>query len=186
MRDLFGLDAAAPDEISAWGSFVKLDGSGYHLAVRMNLPRNQAIYLYHSENRQVEVLHPQGHAILFFPGGDWAQFMKMENPPSYRDEFELFWVDAPGKAPRMLEVAGHTPRSYPDLYGDYLPAFQEIAFSSSQGVSLVSIEDGKTVGFWRLAGRTNNIQPSMTVSPDGSCLVVVAMGDGVYVIRVER
>jgi len=95
-------------------------------------------------------------------------------------------VDEPEKGSQQLEVQGHTPRSYPDLYGDYLPGFQEIVFSSTQGVSRVSIPNGKTLEFWRLAGRTNNIQPSLFAAPDGSYLVVSAMGDGVYGLPVDR
>ena len=155
-------------------------GDGYYLGVRVNQPRNQGLYLYASEKGQVEVFHHDTDTLLFFPGGQWMRLSKWEDPPTYRDEYEMVWLDRPGET-HQLVVEGHTPRSHPQMFPKYLPALSQLVFSSSQGISLVSIPDGELVGFWELAGGrgyTSSVNPS----PGGEALVVVARGAGLYYI----
>ncbi len=124
--------------------------------------------------------------MLFFPGGEWAEMRKMPgDPPDYRDEYELFWIDAPtpDKQGARLKVEGHTPRSYPTLYVQYLPETSALVFSSSQGISRVSVPDGAVLDFWELQDRRSSLQPYAWKPPAGEGLVVVAEGDGLYYIR---
>jgi len=151
LKDIFALDIAYADDISSMASFVHPAGESYHLAVRVNHPRNQAVYLYHSETGGVEVLHHEVDTILFFPDGEWAELPRREDVPTYQDEYELVWVDAPRES-RRLAVQGHTPRDYAHLFARYLPQSSQMAFSSSQGVSLVSIPGGEPLRFWDLVG----------------------------------
>jgi len=105
---------------------------------------------------------------------------KWEDTPSYRDEYEMVWMDQPGET-RRLVVEGHVPRSQPQMFPRYLPASSQLVFNSSQGVSLVSIPDGKTIRFWELAGG-GGFSSRVYASPLGEALVVVDDGDGLYYI----
>jgi hypothetical protein len=180
LRDVFLLDVAHPTDFSSMDSISNPAGDGYYLGVRLNHPRNQAVYLYASEKNQVAMFEHDTHTLLFFPGGQWMPLSKWEDEPSYRDEYEMVWMDRPGESQRLV-VEGHTPRSHPQLLPRYLPASSQLVFNSSQGVSLISIPDGEMTGFWELAGGGglgNRILPS----PGGEALVVVANGDGLYYI----
>ena len=118
--------------------------------------------------------------LLFFPGGQWMRLPKWEDNPTYRDEYEMVWLDQPGETHRLV-VEGHTPRSRPQMSPRYLPARSQLVFSSSQGISLVSIPDAERVGFWELAGArgyTSNVIPS----PGSEALVAVADRVGLYCI----
>jgi len=55
----------------AWG--VDPDDGNCHLVVRLGHPRNQNLYLYHSETGSVDVLRYDVHTILFFPDGQCVQ-----------------------------------------------------------------------------------------------------------------
>ena len=126
------------------------------------------------------MFHHDTDTLLFFPGGQWMRLSKWEDPPTYRDEYEMVLLDRPGET-HQLVVEGHTPRSHPQMFPKYLPALSQLVFSSSQGISLVSIPDGELVGFWELAGGrgyTSSVNPS----PGGEALVVVARGAGLYYI----
>jgi hypothetical protein len=124
----------------------------------------------------VEVIQHDVSTLLFFPNGEWMRLLKWEDTPGYRDEYEVAWMDRLGKTQR-LTVEGHVPRSHPQMFPRYLPATSQLAFSSSQGVSLVSIPDGRTTGFWELAGsqgRSSMVYPS----PSGEALAIVINGEG--------
>jgi hypothetical protein len=110
------------------------------------------------------------------------RLLKWEDTPTYRDEYALAWLDRPGETER-LAVEGHTPRSHPQIFPRYLPTSSHLIFNSSQGVSLVSLPDGKTVGFWELAGgggRSSMVYPA----PAARALVIAADGDGLYYLRL--
>jgi hypothetical protein len=79
-----------------------------------------------------------------------------------------------------LKVEGHFPRAHPQMFPRYLPATSELVFSSSQGISLISIPDGKTTGFWELASNADYF--SVIPSPNGEALVIASDGDGLYYI----
>ena len=116
IQDLFGLDLAYPDEISAMASVVDRKGGGYYLAVRANHPRNQSLYLYTSATGQVQVFEPQYHSLLFFPDGQMIEMPKFEPEPTYQDTYDLLWLGGSDTSERHLVITGYTPRSYPSLY----------------------------------------------------------------------
>ena len=78
-------------------------------------------------------------------------------------------------------MQGHQPRNYPNLFPRYLPEKSQLAFASSQGVSLVSIPDGEMIAFWELAGG-GGYSSYVLPSTGQAALVVVAEGDGLYYI----
>ena len=88
----------------------------------------------------------------------------------YPDEVEVFWIDRPGKEPSLLSPQGHTPRSYPRLDINYLPGAGRMVFSSSQGISLVSLPQGNLLDFWRLSGEG---RVNVLAAEDGGALVAV-------------
>lgn len=182
LKDIFALDIAYPDEISSMASITDKAEESYHLAVRVNHPRNQDSYLYHSETGSVEVLRHEVNTILFFPDGEWTKLRNLPEWEDVPDEYELVWVDAPGKETRRLVVQGHTPRNYPTLFATYLPRSSQMAFSSSQGISLVSVPDGELLRFWELAGGEGSHYAHLLATPDEKAVVAVAEGVGLYFI----
>ena len=108
---------------------------------------------------------------------------RLETEPAERDIYDLFWIDAPEKPDARLEVEGHLPRDYPMLHARYLPGASRMAFSSSQGVSLVSIPDGELLGFWRLAGDRDAY---VVASPDGRALVAIMDWEGLFYIPLPE
>ena len=152
IKEIFDLDLSFPDETSAWGSVIDGPGEYFHLALRTNQPGNQDLYVYHSESGEVEILHPGVHGFLIFPDGQSLEMPRFSFERVDPDEYEIFWIDQPGKPSLSLSPQGHTPRSYPLLSVRYLPESERLAFSSSQGVSLVSLPEGKQLEFWRLSG----------------------------------
>jgi hypothetical protein len=111
---------------------------------------------------------------------------KFEANPTYRDEYELVWVDTPEVEPRRLVVQGHVPRNYPDLNAEYLPGSSRMVFGSSQGVSLVSIPDGELLGFWELEGGSTSPSTYVIASPDGKALVAIVERVGLYYIPLPH
>ncbi|MGB7095218.1 MAG: hypothetical protein WBD62_11295 [Anaerolineales bacterium] len=182
IRDIFLLDIVYPDDFSSMDYLPNPDGDEYYLGVRVNHPRNQAVYLNSSETNQVEVFQHDTYTLSFFPGGQWMVLPKWEDTPTYRDEYELVWMDQPGETQRLV-VGGHMPRSHPQMFPKYLPSRSQLIFSSSQGISLVSIPDGEMVGFWELAG--GGYSSYVIPTPHGESLVVVAGGVGLYYISLS-
>ena len=179
LRDIFLLDIAYPDDVWGTDTVLSKDGEAYFIGVQVNHPNNQDAYLYSSETRQVEVFHHDVSTLIFFPDGQWMRLLKWEDLPAFRDEYELVWMHQPKETLR-LKVQGHVPRVNPQMIPRYLPATSQLVFSSSQGVSLISIPDGKTTGFWELAGNPDFF--SVIPSPNGEVLIVAADGDGLYYI----
>jgi hypothetical protein len=66
------------------------------------------------------------------------------------------------------------------MFPQYLPAAAQLVFTSSQGISLVSIPGGELAGFWEMAGGGDFY--SVLPAPGGEALVVTARGDGLYYI----
>jgi hypothetical protein len=180
LRDIFLLDIAYPDDISSTDSVSTPEGE-YYLGVQVNHPRNQDGYVYSSKTGQVEVFHHDVSTLIFFPDGQWMRLLKWEDEPTYRDEYELVWMDQSNEKTR-LKVEGHVPRGHPQIFPRYLPDLSQLVFYSSQGISQVSIHDGKTVGFWELASNADYFD--MIPAPNGEALIVAAGGDGLYYISI--
>jgi hypothetical protein len=181
LRDIFLLDIAYPNDISSTDS-VRAD-DGYYLGVQVNHPRNQAGYVYSSRTGQVEVFQQDVSTLIFFDDGRWMRLMKWEAEPSYRDEYRLVWMDQSNEEAK-LKVEGHVPRAHPQIFPGYLPSASQLVFNSSQGISLISIPDGKTIGFWELASDADFF--SVTPSPNGEALIIAADGDGLYYIPIAQ
>jgi len=177
LRDIFLLDIAYPNDISSTDS-IRTD-EGYYLGVQVNHPRNQDGYVYSSKTGQVEAFKQDVSTLIFFDDGQWMRLIKWEAEPSYRDEYLMVWMDRPNGETK-LKVEGHVPRAHPQIFPRYLPASSQLVFSSSQGISLVSIPDGKTIGFWELASNADYF--SVIPSPNGEALIIAADGDGLYYI----
>jgi hypothetical protein len=180
LRDVFLLDAAYPFDFSSMDYASNPDGHAYYLAVRLNHPRNQGVYLYDSQTGQVTAYEHDVDSLLVLPEGQLLRLPKWEDEPTYRDEYVVEWIDRPGEAQRLV-VEGHTPRDHPQIFPQYLTTLSQLVISSSQGVSLVTVPDGETAAFWELAGHSGQgswVYPG----PGGEALIVVASGAGLYYI----
>ncbi len=180
LSDVFLLDLSYPTDFSSSDWVTAQGADGYYFAVRANHPRNQALYVYDSQTEQVTVFEHDAHSLLFTPGGDGLHLPKWEDEPSYRDEYQIAWLDRPGES-RRLTIDEHTPREHPQIIPQFTSDFSRMAVSSSQGVSLISIPGGDTIAFWELAGGggwggVSRVLPA----PNGEALVVMAPGDGLY------
>jgi hypothetical protein len=177
LADTFNLDVVFPDEISASGSFVDKEGSGYYLAVRLNHPRNQATYLYHSATGQVHVYDHEHHTLVLLSDGELWEMAKQEAEP-YRDEYDLVLATQPEVAQPRLTLSGHRPRDYRHLSIKYLAATSQLVVASAHGVSLVSLPDGEMAAYWDLVGE--GFSPWLIVAPDGASFVAVKDYGGLY------
>jgi len=181
IHDVFLLDIEYPNDISSMDTHPGMDG--YTIGLRVNLPHNQNAYLYESKSGQVRVYEQDTHFLFFFPDGGWMRLFKWEDVPTYTDEFEMIWMDQPTDV-RQLAVEGHVPRNYPQLFPSYLPDTSQLIFSSSQGVSLVSISSGETVRFWSLRGTGRSFSQVYT-SPKENAIVVFANEVGLYYLLLS-
>jgi len=180
LEDIFGLDINYPDDVSAAGSHVNSDGSGYYLSVRLNHPHNQSMYLYDSRTRQRYVYDHEYHTLLLFPDGYSMEMPKLETVPSYRDVYDIVMVDDPEAVQPTMKFSGHTPRDYPHLSIVYLMQRSQLAVASAHGVSLVSLSDGEMLNYWSLIGE--GYSPWIIASPDGSALIASKDVGGLYYI----
>jgi hypothetical protein len=180
LKDIFGLDVKYPDEMSASGSHIKADGSGYDLVVRLNHPRNRATYLYDSTTGRVYIYDHEHHTLVLFPDGYWMEMARWEAMPSYRDEYDIVLADRLEVVQPRLRLAGHTPREYPHLSFAYLPKTSQLAVASAHGISLVSLPDGGMEKFWTLTG--DGYSPWIIAAPDGSALIAAKDAGGLYFI----
>lgn len=178
LAEIFNLNVDFPGEVSLSGAFVDRDAGGYYLAVRLNHPRNQSIYLYHSVTGRIDVYDHEHHTLLLFPDGELWPMEKQEVEPSYRDEYDLVWATQPEATQPRLFISGHTPREYPHLSLRYLPHTAHLAVASAHGVSLVSLPDGEMVAYWDLVG--DGFSLWLLPSPDGSALVAAKDYGGLY------
>lgn len=179
LKDIFLLDIAYPLDVWGMDSVRSEDGEGYYIGVQVNHPRNTDAYVYSSETGEVEVFQHDVSTLLFFDDGQWMRLLKWEDEPTYRDEYELVWMDRSNEKTR-LKVEGHAPRAHPQLFPRYLPGTSQLVFHSSQGISLVSIPDGKTTAFWELSSHAEYFD--LFPSPNGEALIVASDRDGLYYI----
>jgi hypothetical protein len=105
---------------------------------------------------------------------------KLENVPTYTDEYDVVKVDKPDSGFPRLVITGHTPREYPTLNIKYLQKRSQLAVASAHGVSLVSLSNGEMKAYWTLIG--DGYAPMLTLSPDGLALVATKDFGGLYYI----
>jgi len=184
MRDLFSLDLAYPDEILAMASVIDHEGKGYYLVVRANHPRNQSLYLYTSATGQVQEFEHQANSVLFFPDGQIVELPKFENVPTYQDEYDLAWVGRLDSSEQHMTAAGHTPRNYSTLGMKPANKGERLYFSSSQGISLVTVPEGDMLAFWDLGGGNAYITGPENAT-DNQKFVAVVDGVGLYIIPLS-
>ena len=183
VRDVLLLDLSYPSDFSSMDFIRHTDSNSYSIAIRANHPHNQNAYLYESQTGQVTVFQHDVSTLFFYPDGQWLQTLKWEDVPSYKDEYEMVWMDHPEDA-YYLKVEGHVPRSYPQITPKYVSTTSQLLFNSSQGISLISLPDGKTVQFWQLAG-SNGSSNRVLLSPNDDSLVVLVDGVGLYHIPLS-
>ena len=181
IHDTFLLDIGYPIDVSSMDIHSGLND--YTLGLRVNHPHNQGAYVYDSKTGQVTVYEHDTHTLFFFPDGGWMRLFKWEDEPSYRDEYEMVWMDQSSTA-RRLVVEGHVPRNHPQMFPYYLPKSEQLVFSSSQGISLVSIPGGETTHFWTLHG-ADNAYSRVLPSPQENALAVFVAGVGLYYIPLD-
>jgi hypothetical protein len=180
LESIFGLEIQYPDEVSTAGSHISKDGTGYYLAVRLNHPHNQGTYLYSSETGTVHVYDHEQHTLLLFPDGYLMVMHKLENVPTYTDEYDIVKVDTPDSVYPRVVITGHTPREYPTLKIKYLQDRSQLAVASAHGVSLVSLPNGEMGAYWTLSG--DGYSPNLIPSPDGTALIASKEYGGLYYI----
>jgi hypothetical protein len=178
IEDIFGLGLRYPNETSSSAS-IRLDDGTYRIGLRANHPRNKAIYLYRSESKQIQTFQAEEDVILIFDG-EWALLPDFENAVENRDNLLVFWPDPPDREPVLIEVDGHTPRSYAHLRVELLLERGIAVISSSQGVSLHDINSGRTLAFYGLVGDPGSIEVYGRAAPGEAALVVHANGGGLY------
>ncbi len=178
--DVLHLDLDLPDEVASWSSVPSADGESFHLAIQANHPRNDDLYIYHSETGAVDAIDNDTSAFLFFAGGKWTETLGDVDERAFSNEFLLLWPDDSARDDRRLVVEGHSPRVYPDVRVEYLDEPPRLVISSSQGVSLVSLPDGDLLDFWAFPDDEHRVSTYTIMSPDGSAAVVVADLLGLY------
>ncbi len=185
MTDLFQLGAAFPNQVHSSTSVTAQDGKTYHLAVWVNQPGNQEIYIYHSENGQVSTFQPHSlDALLVFPTGQWTRLTRLTSETPVEDSIDLYQIDSIRPTPDILRVDGHLPRGYSRLDIDYLPESARLLLASSNGVSEVSLTTGEILNFWR-TGSGRDISPWINLSPDRKTALLPVEGDGLFVIPFD-
>ncbi len=119
-----------------------------------------------------------------FSRSSWTALVirRSKQPALYIRAVLAGWPETAGQT---LDITGHLPRNYPSLSLTPWRASQLLA-GSSQGISRVSIPDGRLLDFWELQDQQYHVQPSLWVSPDHKLLVAVADGDGVYAIPLAQ
>jgi hypothetical protein len=176
--DIFGLDVNFGYDLSGHGFIKDNDGSGYYLVTRLNHPRNQSTYLYHSATGQIHRYDHENHTLLLFPDGQLVEMAKQENVPAYRDDYDVILVATPEVVQPRLSLSGHVPREYAHLSIKYLTETSQIAVASAQGISLVSWPAVEMVAYWDLPG--DGFSPWLIVAPDGATFVAVKGQGGLY------
>jgi len=173
-KEIYGLEIQPPAMITTEGSYGDPQRGIYHLVLAYRSPQERALYLYHSDGNRLEKLLHDFDTFLFFPDGQAVDIFRLEDTPTYNDNYQMVWVDDASRPSRQLVVQGHTPRQYPQLTYAWIPSADRIAFGSTQGVSLVSIEDGRLIEFWSLEGAQDSGYTDLSLSPDGKTLAVWA------------
>ena len=174
-KDIFKVDIKPPVEVMGEGAYGYLSEKAFHLILVTRSPQQRTIYLYHSDGGFVEPL-PQGlETFMIFPDGETITLSLVFDAPSFNDRFQVIRVHDFDHPSREIIALGHQPRTNPSLSMDVSRGKEQIAFGSSQGVSLVSTIDGSLQGFWRLVGAESSDNIQLSLSSNGKNLAAEAM-----------
>jgi hypothetical protein len=177
MADIFELEIDYPNEMSSAGWYA--DGDGYYLVMRLNHPRNKALYWYHSTDKRITIVDNDRPTLTLLPDNQLWEMSIWEDQPSYQDEYEVITIES-GES-NIVKFPGHVPRGYPRLNFKYLAPTGQIAAASSQGVALHSLADGAMNVFWNLGGE--GYAPALFVAPDGTALIAAQDYGPLYWLR---
>jgi hypothetical protein len=173
--DLFDLDADYPGEFASAGWVADTDGQGYYIVLRLNHPRERALYWLHGPDGAVQVVDDELPTVVLTPDGQVWDMSPWQDAPPTEPENVLVRL-ATGQS-TVLSFAGHTPRSDFRLRYAYLPAMERLVVGSEQGVALHRLADGAMEMFWVLEG---GYSPDVFAAPDGTALVTSKPYGGLY------
>jgi hypothetical protein len=179
MADIFKLDIDYPNEMSSAGWYTEAGGQGYYLVMRLNHPRNKALYWYHSTDNSITTVDNNRSTLVLLPDNQLWDMSPWEDQPSYQDTYDV--ITLASGASTVVKFPGHVPRNYPRLSFKYLAPTAQIAVASSQGVALHEVTDGAMNRFWDVSG--DGYAPALLVSPDGASLIAAKDYGPLYWLR---
>lgn len=148
VADIFDLDAEYPNEFAAAGWEADGDGQGYYIVLRLNHPRDKALYWLHAPAGAVEMMDSDLPALALMPDGQVWDMSPWQDKPSYDAKYAVLALPS-GEIKEMV-FDGHTPRVNARLHFELLPASEQLAVGSEQGVALHRLTDGIMEVFWEL------------------------------------
>lgn len=112
MPDIFDLEIEYPIEVSSAGWYA--NQQGYDLVIRLNHPRNNALYWYHSLDHHVEIVDNNLPTLTLLPDNQLWDMSPWEDQPAYRDEYEVIALET-GET-NNIQFPGHVPCAGGDGY----------------------------------------------------------------------
>lgn len=179
--ELFGLDIDYPNGLWGMGGYGDEATGVYHLIMARDAPEDRTIYIFHSETQTVERLPFEQSTLLLLPPDDTMWAFKYDetfipSAPNVEGGVEtmlVYQVDS-GRAATPLVIEGHLPREYLNPYVARWIERNSLIVTSSQGISLISLSNGKTLKFWGIDLQGVAGSPGVLISPDGKRFVVQA------------
>ncbi len=181
LPDIFDLEIAYPFEMSGAGWYAESGGESYYLVMRLNHPRNKALYWYHSADGRIGIIDNNLPTLLLMPDNQLWDMSPWENQPTYDDEYEVITLET-GES-TVIQFPGHVPRSYPRPDFKYLMPTDQIVVASSQGIALHSLATGELNAFFDTSGA--GFSPQLIVSPDGKSVIVSKDFGPLYWLRPD-
>jgi hypothetical protein len=176
-----------------FGSIPGAGGEDFHIYADFVFRGDREVFLYHAESSILDKMPDDMNTVFLFPNGEvYSTILDETEPPKNIDLFRVIHVDA--AEPKSIVVPGHLPRQSVYLQVDALPGTQQLLFSSVQGISLVDVNSGETLHFWRLDEPEHLESFRSIISPDGKTLVGFATrkndmqwgaNDDIYWLRLE-
>jgi hypothetical protein len=172
LMDELSVDNLQPGaQVMAQGTLGEPQREVFHVYVSLQTGERRTIYMYHSEDGRIEVLDQNSWMLLIFPDGQIQRLNILEYDPPFTVNCQIVWVDQPERTPQEIVATGHTPRSHPDLWPQWIGEREQLIFASSQGVSLMSARTNQVLEFWRLDGSEDSDYTLASLSPNHTTLV---------------
>ncbi|MBZ0277394.1 MAG: hypothetical protein K8I60_14710, partial [Anaerolineae bacterium] len=181
MADIFHLEVAYPFEMSGAGWYTEAGGESYYLVLRLNHPRNTALYWYHSTDSHIGIIDNNRPTLLLLPDHQLWDMSPLEDQPTYTDEYEVITLETGDST--VIQFPGHVPRSYPRLDFKYLWPADQIVVASSQGIALHARATGELNAFFETGGA--GFSPQLIVAPDGKSIIVSKDFGPLYWLRPD-